>query len=329
MIPQTGIPLGFSPDSRRLMIETTDNAIRIWDIVDQKEVETIQLPDTALRVRFDGNTAINGKTISEDGRRLAVRLTNSAVHIWDLETRQTNILPEHEQVRRAGSFARTRLAFSRDGRVLAAGDYWPDLGGRASVGIVRMWDLPSLRAGEFSIATRIWDPGLPPALALSPTGNLLATGSTDNGTRLWDLNAQRELLVLSGPRGDALSLAFSPDGKLLAGGFRDHTVWLWEVPSGRRRALLKGRRAVVNWVAFSPDSKTLVSGGSDDLVELWNIAAARSVLTLKAPLGLFSPDGNSFLLAQSYNLLENPLIKLLRPDSLAQIDSEIAGGEKH
>jgi hypothetical protein len=45
---------------------------------------------------------------------------------------------------------------------------------------------------------------------------------------LWDVAAEKELTPLEGHRGSITSLSFSPDGKLLATGSNDTTVLLWD-----------------------------------------------------------------------------------------------------
>jgi WD40 repeat protein len=162
----------------------------------------------------------------------------------------------------------TSLAFSPDGRTLAAGY---SLGPSTTGGVV-LWDVASGERGvEESLPVT---EGFVTKMAFSPCGNILAAGYAHTfdplrgGVVLWDLAERKRvtqvpLLVKEGP---VESMAFSPDGKALAAeyGLGADGVVLWDV-AGRKRVIhallphapqpVKQRR--VASVAFSPDSKTL------------------------------------------------------------------------
>ena len=111
------------------------------------------------------------------------------------------------------------------------------------------------------------------SLAFKPNSYLLASGSSDNTVRIWDVgdnNNLRHVSTLRGHTAVVYSVAWSPDGRTLASGSADGTVRLWNPGNGINFAVLRGHTDQVHPVAWSPDGRILASGSHDKTIRLWN-----------------------------------------------------------
>ncbi len=131
------------------------------------------------------------------------------------------------------------------------------------------------------------------ALAWSPRGDRIATGSFDHTIRIWtDEGAM--LGILRGHREALTDLAFNPRGDVLASAARDGTVRLWDLRhAGKHIKLAKAG----DHVAFDATGEQVVSVGYDQQARVWNVATGALERTLLAPRGrqlrsvAWSPDG--------------------------------------
>ena len=82
------------------------------------------------------------------------------------------------------------------------------------------------------------------SVAFSPNGKILASGSNDATTQLWNVaDAAKPTAIgqaLNSHDGAVFSVAFSPDGSMLATGDYDDTIRLFDVSDPARPALIAG-----------------------------------------------------------------------------------------
>lgn len=144
------------------------------------------------------------------------------------------------------------------------------------------------------------------ALAYSPNGRFVASGSDDNTVKLWDVETGREMRTFAGHTKPVKAVAFSRDGRFLASGSEDATLMLWDLTAGKVVRTFTGHSDAITAVAFSPDGRFLLSGadalgalsnaGAVGQVKLWAISTGRAVRTFNGHSGgvrtvAFSPDG--------------------------------------
>ncbi|WP_096665096.1 WD40 domain-containing protein, partial [Dolichospermum compactum] len=136
------------------------------------------------------------------------------------------------------------------------------------------------------------------SVAYSPDGQAVASGSSDNTIKLWNVNTGNLLQTLTGYLSLVRSVAYSPDGKTLASGSSDNTIKLWNVKTGKLLQTLTSHSRSVNSVAYSPDGQTLASGSDDNTIKLWNVKTGNLLQTLTGHSDwvysvAYSPDGQT------------------------------------
>src|SRR5215510_9403693 len=144
-----------------------------------------------------------------------------------------------------------------------------------------------------------YNSGIVYSVAFSPDGKTLASGSSDNTIRLWDVGAGRLIRSITGHGGAVYSVAFSPDGKTLASSSEegnDSALRLWDVNTGRLIRSFEERNTWVPTVAFSPDGKMIASGNHEQVVKLWDVGTGNLIRSFVGHRNTihsvaFSPDG--------------------------------------
>ncbi|HEX6076900.1 MAG TPA: pentapeptide repeat-containing protein, partial [Micromonosporaceae bacterium] len=107
------------------------------------------------------------------------------------------------------------------------------------------------------------------AVAFSPDGDLVATGSAVGTITVWDVATGQALREISGHSGQVWAVAWAPDGTLLATASNDRTVRLWNPATGTLERELTGHTGWVNAVAWAPDGTLLATGTAHSTTVIW------------------------------------------------------------
>lgn len=134
------------------------------------------------------------------------------------------------------------------------------------------------------------------ALAISPDGRTLVSGSLDDRILVWDFRTGERLGTLIGHRNSINSLAFSPDGQTLISASDDDLVKLWQLPSGELIRSLNGHLRDVNAIAVSPDGSFFASGSEDRSICVWRLSTGELMRSFTELSGMvktvaISPNG--------------------------------------
>jgi len=253
------------PVLRPLLTPLTDATVEGFWLGDS-ELIAVDL-DRQLRLRWRlpaGQELDRGPVVSEitfaeepwsvfspDGRLLATS-TNNSILLWDAHTGvQLQALTNHAALAHP-------LAFSRDGRVLATGDF---------NGGLKLWDAETWQERASTNAHQV----ITERADFSPDGKLLVTCSYDHTLKLWGVSPFRELGPLRGHLAEIYDVRFSPDGQWIASASADGTVKLWrpmvKPPESHSRGLPPDLRV---W-SLAPDGQWLLLVFADHTFSLWDL----------------------------------------------------------
>jgi WD40 repeat protein len=319
--------VAFASDGSKLLSGSDDKTLKLWDARSGQPLRTLK----------GHSDSVSAAAFSPDGGRIVSGDVDKALKLWDASTGQLlHNLAGHTNA--VGS-----VRFSPGGGEILSG---------SSDGTFKLWDVPSgrlLRSYETSgglssavlspdartvlaaggEALELWDVATGEmlhtfgirlsavvAVALSPDGTKVLSGSNDNTIKLWDAATGRLARVIKAS--DAVtSIAFSPEGRRVVSASagsedppRPDKLELWDVASGKLLNDFAGDLSAVSTVAFSSDGSKLLTAGayeSDTALQLWDAPTGKLLRGFKTTTGVFAaaffPDGKK-LVSGGSNLVQ-------------------------
>jgi WD40 repeat protein/serine/threonine protein kinase len=255
--------LAFSPNGKMLAGGTTKGSIFLWDATSGADLRHLATTDQRVhQIAF-----------SPDGTLLASAGENSGgiVRLWKVATGELLFTS-----RTTGSWAAWSVAFSPNGKTLAAG---------LQKGEVWIWDL----ASRWQVAALSGFGGAVRWLGFHPDGRSLVVAGAlaGNTVYVWDLASRKQRRRLSGHGSEVLSGAWRADGRLLVtAGSTDGTVRLWDpsgsLPRSRAIAVLPPNVRWLHGIALSPEGRHLAVCNPDGTVYVLRLAKQGEVFEVSA-----------------------------------------------
>lgn len=308
--------LDFANDGETLVTANSKGLIKTWNIITGRklnefkwnsQIEFVQFsPDLRTIAAYDdkgstllfssnglelnhtfkmiGRESINDLAFSPDGRMIAAS-NGFQINFWNVESGDlVNVITDYYEVV-------DEVIFIPDRDLLVSIDRG-----------VRIWDLKTRKLQKTLSSTESVR-----CIQLSPDGNTLACGTSDNTVVLFHVNTWLNKFILKGHTDGISSVAFSPDGNTLVSSSWDNTMRLWNIHTGKYISTLKGDTYAPEYVVFNPNGQKVVSL-DEGKMRIWDIDTGileKTIDTEEEEIYsyAFSPDGRMIVSSAGKKIL--------------------------
>ncbi len=241
----------WSPDNTFIASCGIDHTVKIWYAV---------TGDTLLTYRGHTN-GVTSVVWSPNGQHIISSGQDETIQLWEVATGTTLFTYYYG--------ADSVVDWSPNGQQFVVGISTGEQAGKVIV-----WYLSAAYTSPGYMQTYHGHTDSVTAVAWSPDGQLIASGSADRTVQVWNAASLQALFKYTGHNDVVSAVAWSPDGKRIAsggGGNDDTTVQLWDATTGTTVYTYRGHSAPIHSVAWSPDGKYIASASDDQTVQVWSM----------------------------------------------------------
>lgn len=248
--------LAVAVSDRWLVTGGADKMARFWNLT---------VPDFSAspRVFDEPKSHVRFVASSRDGRWLAAGGDRTDVYLWEMQA-DTHVK----------SFWRVKFHNQR-----ICGIAFDEVNNRLVIsskdGSTSLWDLASNFTKPSYVLTSMAEDVS--ALAVSPQGSWVATGSSDGIVGLWNVDNQdisQAIRLLLGHTSQITAIAFNHDNRWLIAGDEDGKAILWNLAApdpSQDFFELSEHETKITSVAFSTNHRWVVTGSWDNRALLWDL----------------------------------------------------------
>ncbi|GAU89697.1 hypothetical protein RvY_02214 [Ramazzottius varieornatus] len=143
-------------------------------------------------------------------------------------------------------------------------------------------------------------------LAFHPSGRFLGSCCFDQSWRLYDLQAEEEVLFQEGHSKEVYCIAFQPDGSLAVTGGFDSYGRVWDLRTGRCVMFMEGHLKSILSVDCASNGYHIATASEDHTCMIWDLRQRGCIYKLPAHNQLvssvhFEPNNGQHLVTASYD----------------------------
>jgi WD40 repeat protein len=318
----------FSPNGQQVVTADSDGAVRVYDLVNSKVVQTLAVP----------RSIPDSVAFSPDGQLIVAGYSSGLTLVWDAATGTpltqlagnpgpvwtARFNASSSEVVTAGEDGTIRLwhAQPREVRtsftspsggppqIVFAAQYSPDGGriltvdGSGNASVFTAGGQPAGLGGQ----PVVLNPGAtyPNSAVFNHNGTLIVTADEDGTVDLWGGGPDYSQLSFPTPiklNGPALYAAFSPDSTRIVVVTSNDTAEVFSRATGKLlQTLDPGQGFTLSVAVYSPDGRQILTGDDNGQVEVWNAATGTKIRPLGTPGPQindveFNRDGSQFVTA--------------------------------